>query len=116
MSLYNVLYNNMMDDYFSPLINDYVTTFCQTISKPKYKFEVRKRKYSKYMIELSGTQELANVCAMCMCDLEEGQYCYILPKCKHIFHADSDDCIGNGKTVKSWMEENKVCPICRVGT
>ncbi|XP_057474656.1 RING-H2 finger protein ATL3-like [Actinidia eriantha] len=43
-------------------------------------------------------------CAICLCDLADGEIARILPKCNHGFHVD---CIA------MWFQSHSTCPICR---
>lgn len=49
-------------------------------------------------------------CGLCMDEIKKDQECFQL-NCGHIFHSDSDSCIGN--TIKKWLSENKSCPLCK---
>ncbi|GAB2268853.1 hypothetical protein Dimus_003796 [Dionaea muscipula] len=43
-------------------------------------------------------------CAVCLCDLAEGEEARLLPKCKHGFHVDCID---------MWLQSHSTCPLCR---
>jgi E3 ubiquitin-protein ligase ATL41 len=43
-------------------------------------------------------------CAICLCELDEGEEVKLLPVCMHLFHKDC---------IKLWLEKNKTCPMCR---
>ncbi|KAI5679127.1 hypothetical protein M9H77_10077 [Catharanthus roseus] len=44
-------------------------------------------------------------CVICLEDMEEGELCWCLPQCNHVFH---EPC------VKPWLITKKNCPICRL--
>lgn len=48
--------------------------------------------------------DLSQDCAICLEGLKEGDRSRILPKCKHIFHANCID---------SWLIRVPACPVCR---
>lgn len=43
-------------------------------------------------------------CAVCLCELEEGEKARLLPKCNHGFHVDCID---------MWFQSHSTCPLCR---
>ncbi|XP_058745474.1 RING-H2 finger protein ATL60-like [Vicia villosa] len=43
-------------------------------------------------------------CAVCLCDVDEGEKARILPKCNHGFHLDCID---------MWFQSHSTCPLCR---
>ncbi|KAL7152311.1 hypothetical protein ABFS83_04G088600 [Erythranthe nasuta] len=43
-------------------------------------------------------------CAVCLCEVSEGEKARVLPKCSHGFHADCID---------MWLHSHSTCPICR---
>ncbi|KAE8653244.1 hypothetical protein Csa_019886, partial [Cucumis sativus] len=43
-------------------------------------------------------------CAICLCEIEEGEKCRKMKTCGHVFHKD---CIGR------WFKVDGHCPICR---
>ncbi|XP_042484630.1 RING-H2 finger protein ATL56-like [Macadamia integrifolia] len=43
-------------------------------------------------------------CAVCLEGLREGEMCRILPRCKHVFHANCVD---------AWLIKVAACPLCR---
>ncbi|KAJ4958240.1 hypothetical protein NE237_025351 [Protea cynaroides] len=43
-------------------------------------------------------------CAVCLEGLKEGERCRILPRCKHVFHANCVD---------AWLTKVAACPLCR---
>ncbi|KAL9678269.1 hypothetical protein QQ045_016112 [Rhodiola kirilowii] len=43
-------------------------------------------------------------CAVCLCEMVEGDEARMLPKCNHGFHVDCID---------MWFESNSTCPLCR---
>lgn len=45
-------------------------------------------------------------CAICLCDVDEGEEVKLLPVCMHLFHKDC---------IELWLEKNKTCPVCRTG-
>ena len=47
--------------------------------------------------------DAADVCAVCLCELSEGERVRRLPKCSHVFHVVCID---------SWLERRAKCPLC----
>ncbi|KAF8029930.1 hypothetical protein BT93_E2368 [Corymbia citriodora subsp. variegata] len=43
-------------------------------------------------------------CAICLNDFLEGEQCWVLPSCKHIFHSSCID---------PWLRTHLSCPVCR---
>lgn len=43
-------------------------------------------------------------CAVCLCDVVEGEKTRLLPKCNHGFHVDCID---------MWFQSHSTCPLCR---
>ncbi|WMV34972.1 hypothetical protein MTR67_028357 [Solanum verrucosum] len=43
-------------------------------------------------------------CAVCLCDVSEGEMARLLPKCNHGFHVDCID---------MWFQSHSTCPLCR---
>ncbi|KAI4325386.1 hypothetical protein MLD38_030791 [Melastoma candidum] len=43
-------------------------------------------------------------CAVCLCDVAEGEKARILPKCSHGFHVECID---------MWFQSHSTCPLCR---
>ncbi|CAL0302212.1 unnamed protein product [Lupinus luteus] len=43
-------------------------------------------------------------CAVCLCDVVEGEKTRVLPKCNHGFHVDCID---------MWFQSHSTCPLCR---
>lgn len=43
-------------------------------------------------------------CAVCLCELEEGEKVRFLPKCNHGFHL---------QCINMWFQSHSTCPICR---
>ncbi|KAH6781240.1 hypothetical protein C2S51_006533 [Perilla frutescens var. frutescens] len=43
-------------------------------------------------------------CAVCLCEVREGENARILPKCKHGFHVECID---------MWFQSHATCPLCR---
>lgn len=43
-------------------------------------------------------------CAVCLCDVCDGEMARILPKCNHGFHVDCID---------MWFQSHSTCPLCR---
>lgn len=43
-------------------------------------------------------------CAVCLCELVEGEKAKVLPKCNHAFHVDCID---------MWFRSHATCPLCR---
>ncbi|XP_076913742.1 RING-H2 finger protein ATL13-like [Bidens hawaiensis] len=43
-------------------------------------------------------------CAVCLCEVKEGEKTRILPDCEHVFHMECID---------MWFHSHSTCPICR---
>ncbi|KAM3308278.1 RING-H2 finger protein ATL3 [Capsicum chacoense] len=43
-------------------------------------------------------------CAVCLCDVSEGEKARLLPKCNHGFHVECID---------MWFQSHSTCPLCR---
>ncbi|XP_068660664.1 RING-H2 finger protein ATL60 [Aristolochia californica] len=43
-------------------------------------------------------------CAVCLCELSDGEKARLLPKCNHGFHLDCID---------MWFQSHSTCPVCR---
>ncbi|KAK4395016.1 RING-H2 finger protein ATL60 [Sesamum angolense] len=43
-------------------------------------------------------------CAVCLCEVSEGEKARLLPKCNHGFHVDCID---------MWFQSHSTCPLCR---
>ncbi|KAK4413715.1 RING-H2 finger protein ATL60 [Sesamum alatum] len=43
-------------------------------------------------------------CAVCLCEVSEGENARLLPKCNHGFHVDCID---------MWFQSHSTCPLCR---
>ncbi|XP_020256975.1 RING-H2 finger protein ATL2-like [Asparagus officinalis] len=43
-------------------------------------------------------------CAVCLCELSDGEEVRLLPKCNHVFHVECID---------MWFHSNNTCPLCR---
>lgn len=54
-----------------------------------------------------------STCVLCLDDMPSGTDVYVLPGCKHTFHACEEDCLGTYKGIVSWLIEHKHCPVCR---
>lgn len=44
-------------------------------------------------------------CAVCLCELEDGEKARLLPKCYHGFHLECID---------MWFQSHSTCPLCRI--
>lgn len=65
-------------------------------------------KLQKKRCTTSGT-----FCSICQDGIQLDQMMYELP-CKHAFHADDSDCLGEGCTIMKWFESHRQCPTCNV--
>ncbi|XP_004153928.3 RING-H2 finger protein ATL67 [Cucumis sativus] len=52
----------------------------------------------------SGVESGEQECAICLCEIEEGEKCRKMKTCGHVFHKDCID---------RWFKVNGHCPICR---
>ncbi|KAL0920245.1 hypothetical protein M5K25_009366 [Dendrobium thyrsiflorum] len=53
-----------------------------------------------------SSELVSDDCVVCLEGFREGDWCRVLPGCKHLFHRICVD---------RWLERSKVCPICRGG-
>ncbi len=51
-------------------------------------------------------------CALCQNELSSSQLCYRLQPCKHLFHANSEECLGTC-SILDWLNAHRTCPTCR---
>ncbi|KAM7494915.1 hypothetical protein LguiB_029524 [Lonicera macranthoides] len=58
----------------------------------------------KYKKNLGLAWDGGGVCAICLCDFEEGEELRTLPECLHSFHAPCID---------MWLFSHSDCPLCR---
>ena len=49
-------------------------------------------------------------CCLCLETIQKGELAFILP-CKHVYHSEGSNCAGG--TIKTWLENNKSCPMCK---
>lgn len=52
-------------------------------------------------------------CGLCREEITEGASIHRMPCCSKAFHADSEECLGDGKTVRTWLGGNKACMMCK---
>ncbi|XP_059441805.1 probable E3 ubiquitin-protein ligase ATL44 [Corylus avellana] len=45
-----------------------------------------------------------SLCAICLGDFKDGEWCRVFPRCNHEFHVPCID---------AWLERNLNCPVCR---
>ncbi|KAJ9146650.1 hypothetical protein P3X46_028887 [Hevea brasiliensis] len=43
-------------------------------------------------------------CAICLEEFEDGEPCWVLTKCKHVYHAFC---------INQWLAKDRHCPLCR---
>ncbi|CAN6448673.1 unnamed protein product [Victoria cruziana] len=60
-----------------------------------------------FRFESGGEKGNSTACAVCLEGLREGDWCRLLPFCKHSFHV---------RCVDPWLMKVPVCPICRAST
>ena len=54
----------------------------------------------------------STTCSLCQDDfLDEQQIITLLP-CKHEFHYNDKECLGNA-SIKNWLSNNNFCPLCK---
>jgi len=51
------------------------------------------------------------ICGLCQDEIQHQQSIYVLPGCKHMFHATDTECINS--TIKTWLQTNNKCPLCK---
>ncbi|GJM98253.1 hypothetical protein PR202_ga15243 [Eleusine coracana subsp. coracana] len=56
---------------------------------------------------LTGSEEEAAACAVCLGEFGVGETVRLLPACLHLYHVDCID---------PWLHAHSTCPICRSGT
>jgi E3 ubiquitin-protein ligase SDIR1 len=49
-------------------------------------------------------------CCLCLETICVGEEAFVLP-CKHVYHCHEQNCVGG--TIKTWLSENKSCPMCK---
>lgn len=52
-----------------------------------------------------------SICSICQETVKKGEK-YIILKCKHVYHADSNCCLGDGKSIYTWFDRSHKCPNC----
>lgn len=57
--------------------------------------------------------EEIRACSICQGDIEKVSDAVLLPGCPHVFHASSDDCLGGGASILTWLGTHDTCPECR---
>ncbi|XP_043708214.1 RING-H2 finger protein ATL56-like [Telopea speciosissima] len=62
------------------------------------------RKLPSFNYSVAFERALNRDCAVCLEGLREGERCRVLPKCKHVFHANCVD---------AWLIRVAACPLCR---
>uniref|UniRef100_A0A7N0TNL1 RING-type domain-containing protein n=1 Tax=Kalanchoe fedtschenkoi TaxID=63787 RepID=A0A7N0TNL1_KALFE len=70
--------------------------------------------YEDIMITSSDQKEAGTAarvghseCAVCLAEFEAADWCSVLGKCGHVFHA---------QCAKQWLEKNPSCPVCRTSS
>lgn len=51
-------------------------------------------------------------CGICQDDISEGQKKIVLKKCKHVFHAESVECLETA-SIFNWFKTESKCPMCK---
>jgi hypothetical protein len=53
-----------------------------------------------------------DTCSICREDMKCSKEVFRLPVCKHVFHADENECLGAGSSILTWLQKNRKCPNC----
>lgn len=51
-------------------------------------------------------------CGICQDEITFGSNIIRLPQCKHCFHAEGKNCLGEGASIVTWLNQSKKCPLC----
>jgi len=54
----------------------------------------------------------STTCSLCQEDFTEEQKIITLLPCKHEFHYNDKECLGNA-SIKNWLDNNNYCPLCK---
>jgi Ring finger domain len=65
-----------------------------------------------HLLRAQPVEEKDAMCAICQEQINPKDLCYKLTPCNHLFHAQSDKCLGDC-SITSWLEKNDKCPVCR---
>lgn len=55
-----------------------------------------------------------STCMICTFDIEKNQEIYAFNSCPHVFHSDPAQCLGDGKSIVTWLQKHSNCPVCSV--
>lgn len=64
------------------------------------------------LLRAQTTDDSNAMCAICQEKISPKDLCYKLTPCNHLFHAQSDKCLGDCSIV-TWLKQNDKCPVCR---
>ena len=51
-------------------------------------------------------------CSICRQELDPAIEVLRLPGCGHVFHAHASDCLGEDRSIRTWLCKNNRCPNC----
>lgn len=93
-------------------ISDYINNLNNIENDPEGYHQNNKLKIPTPNLHLLQSEKCCKEdnCGLCMEEISKNEECYKLP-CGHIYHSDQDKCIS--ATVKTWLSENKCCPVCK---
>lgn len=54
-----------------------------------------------------------SICTICQEEIAKGKEAITLLPCNHLFHANSQDCLQEGGSIRTWLASNNKCPMCK---
>lgn len=75
----------------------------------EHKITIPVRKVNTLKIDIAKNDD--SVCTICQQNVKSGEK-YVTLSCEHIFHADTECCLGNNQSIYTWFEKSHKCPNC----